>query len=189
MKSLFGRRFPHGQIALVSILSCLLCGATASQEATVSDQRSADEEDIRESVIRKQMEDWIKDGDKNEAEAKDETEKGIAKMLNFRIFFISLNGNDPSDDFINRFHDIPRAIKKGSAAEVARVQRMPVVDKASGQRGIVFSADRIRRLGKDSAEVDGGYHCDGLCGAGIKFKVKRENGRWVVKRTKMQWIS
>jgi hypothetical protein len=159
------------------------------QNETSLSQKAKDEQNIREVVIRQQMEEWIKGGDKSESEAKDKSEKAIAKMLNFKIFFISIDGKDPSDDFMNKFQDLPRVIKKVSASEISKAWRLAVIDRSSHQRGIRFSADEIRWLGPDSVEVKGGYHCDGLCGAGIKFEVRRENGHWLVKASKMEWIS
>jgi hypothetical protein len=47
----------------------------------------------------------------------------------------------------------------------------------------------IRWLGKNHAKVEGGYHCDGLCGAGYTFDVRYEKGKWVVKKERMNWIS
>ncbi len=135
------------------------------------------------------MQDWIRGGDRSEREAKDNSEKEIAHLLNFRFFFVSINGKDPSDDLIKRFGDIPRTIKKVSASEISKKQRMAVIDKATGARGIIFSADGIRWLDADSVEVEGGYHCDGLCGAGVTFKLRRENGKWVLKSAGMRWIS
>jgi hypothetical protein len=66
---------------------------------------------------------------------------------------------------------------------------MPVVDKSYGERGIIFSADKVHWRSKGSAEVEGGYHCNGLCGAGLRFRVKRQHGKWVVMSSKMEWIS
>ncbi|HSZ64556.1 MAG TPA: hypothetical protein VK828_22350 [Terriglobales bacterium] len=175
-------------IALIALLFVFTSVATC-QPNTPASQRSTDGQDIREAVIRKQMEDWIKSSDRNEAEAKDNEEKAIAKKLNFRIFFVSLDGEDPSDEFLAKFKDVPRIVKKVSDSEIGKVQRMPVVDKSSGERGIIFSADKVHWRSKDSAEVEGGYHCDGLCGAGLRFRVKRENGKWIVKSSKMDWIS
>lgn len=134
------------------------------------------------------MEQWIHDGDKSEAEAKDERDKSIARSLNFRIFFVEINGKDPSDDFISRFRDIPRIIKKISSTKPEKGPHTPV-DKSTHQRGIIFSADSIRWSSKDSAKVEGGYYCGGLCAAEITFKVRRENGKWVVKSSHMNWIS
>ena len=180
---------PSRKAALVVCFSILVALPATCEQHDSTNRRSSEGQDIREAVIRKQMEDWIRNGDKDEADAKDKDEKAIAKMLNFKFFFVSVNERDPTDEFVGRFKGIPRVIKKLSACEISKAQRMPVIDKSSHERGIIFSADRIHWLSKDSAEVEGGYHCDGLCGAGIKFHVTRENGRWVVKSSKMQWIS
>ena len=167
------RYFLCGVIAFLFLFSSVL----TCQKDTIRQQRAKDEQDIREVVIRKQIEDWIKGGDKAEPEAKDRTEKAVAKMLNFKIFFISINEKDPSTDFMSKFHDIPRVIKKVSDSEISKAQRMAVVDKSSHQRGIRFSADEIRWLGPDSVEVEGGYHCDGLCGASsLKYNAKKAIG-------------
>lgn len=174
-----------GVLAFLFLFSSL----SNCQNNAVPQQRANDEQEIREVVIRKQMVDWIAGADKAETEAKGRTDKAIAKMLNFKIFFISINGKDPSPAFVSRFHDLPRLIKKVSDSETAKAWRMAVIDKASHQRGIRFSADEIRWRGSDSVEVEGGYHCDGLCGAGIKFEVQREKNHWVVKSSRMEWIS
>jgi hypothetical protein len=179
----------HHFFSGVSAFVLLFSSFLNCQNGAFPQQKAKDEQNIREVVIRQQMEEWIKSGDKNEAEAKDKSEKAIAKMLNFRIFFVSVNGRDPSDDFINKFQDLPRVIKKVSASEISKAWRLVVIDKSSHQRGIRFSADEIRWLGPDSVEVEGGYHCDGLCGAGIKFEVRRENGHWLVTGSRMEWIS
>jgi hypothetical protein len=58
--------------------------------------------------------------------------------------------------------------------------------KKTKQLGIVFSADEIRWMKEGEVEVDGGYHCGGLCAAGDVFTVHFEDGRWkvVTARTK-----
>jgi hypothetical protein len=172
----------RGLLALVLLLSPGFCQGPAI------DTKVGDEQDVYAAVIRHQMEEWVKQGEKSVAEAKDEDEKLIAKRLNFEIFFVSIEGKDPSDDFINRFRDIPRTIKKASSEEPNKGPHTPV-DKSTHRTGIIFSAHTIRWLGRDSAEVEGGYYCGGLCAAGITFKVKRENGKWSVKGSHMKWIS
>jgi hypothetical protein len=187
------KRFPERQnvqkVILLFGFLFLLWGAARTEGRLDAVTRAASEEDIREAVLRYQMEDWIRNGDKGEAEAKDQTEKEIAHHLNFKIFFIETNEKDPTDDFMKRFHDIPRILKKSSGAEIAKVMRMPVVDKETQERGIIFSADRVRWQGKNHVKVAGGYHCDGLCGAGFTFEVRFENGKWMVKKERMNWIS
>jgi hypothetical protein len=105
--------------------------------------RAASEEDLREAVLRCQMEDWIRNGDKGEAEAKEQIEKETAHHLNFKIFFIETNETGPADDFMKRFHDLPGILRKSSRREIARVMRMPVVEKRTEEPGIIFRADRV----------------------------------------------
>jgi hypothetical protein len=150
--------------------------------------RKADEDDIFALVIRSQMEQWIRDGDKSEAEAKDATDKDIAKKLNFIVFFVSINGADPSDAFMKRFSDLPRTIRKASSAVPDKRPHTPK-DKSTGQSGIVFDVEDLKWQNNDLAEVQGGYYCGGLCAAGITFTVKRENGKWAIKDSHMNWIS
>jgi len=169
-------------LALAVLLSPAYCQSPAA------DTKLADKQDIYAAVIGHQMEEWVKGGEKSVAEAKDEDERSIAKRLNFEIFFVSIEGKDPSDDFINRFRDIPRTIKKASSEEPNKGPHTPV-DKSTHRTGIVFSADTIRWLSENSAEVEGGYYCGGLCAAGITFKVIRENGKWIIKNSHMNWIS
>jgi len=175
-------------LSFAVLVLCLPTLALCQNRDPVHD-RIAEEESIREAVIRKQMEDWITQGDDSEVKAKDETEKSIAKVLNFRVFFVSINNQDPSDTLVKGLQDIHRIVKKVSASEISKTQRTPVVDRVTGQRGIIFAADKIRWLRDDAVRVEGGYYCDGLCAAGIVFEVGREGGKWVVKSKKLQWIS
>jgi hypothetical protein len=175
-------------VVLLSSLSWLSSGASAQKSGDAA-RRVADEENIHEAVIRKQMEEWFQGGDKSEAEAKDPTEKAIAEELNFKVFFVSIDGKDPSDKFLHRLQDIPRTIKKVSASEISKSHKFPVVDKATGKRGIIFSVGKVQWLDQDSVQIEGGYHCDGLCGAGLIFKLHRNKGKWVIQNSRMNWIS
>jgi hypothetical protein len=98
-------------LAIAGLLSPAFC------QGPTADTKLADKQDIYAAVIRHQMEEWVKSGEKNEAEAKTEEDKSVAQRLNFEIFFVSVEGKDPSDDFINRLSDIPRTIEKASNEE------------------------------------------------------------------------
>jgi hypothetical protein len=128
--------------------------------------RPAQEDDICEAVLQRLMNDWVRDLDKDEAQAKNASDKESAAYYNFKIFFIEIKEKDPTDVFMKRFGNVPRTLKKASDAEVRKTTRMPVVDKETGERGIIFLVDSIHWLGDRHARVEGGYHCDGLCGGG-----------------------
>jgi hypothetical protein len=164
-------------------------GAAKTQGRPDLVTRAASEEDIREAVLRYQMEDWIRTVDKDEAEAKNQTDKEAAQHYNFSIFFVEISGNDPTDDLMKRFAGIPRIVKKASNSETRKTAGMPVVDRKSQERGIIFSADDMRWLGKNHVKVEGGYHGDGLCGAGYTFDMRFERRKWIVRKARMNWIS
>jgi hypothetical protein len=172
-----------------SIVFCavaLTAPILASQDS--DNFKRLDNEDAQAAVIRYQMEDWYRRHDKSEAEAKNQNEKTVAKVMNFKVFFVSVTDKDPSNAFLRRFQDIPRAIKKVSASTINK-SGMKVLDRATGRRGIVFRVGNIRWLSIDSAEADGGYFCDGRCGIWETFALKRENGKWGVTSVRIHRIS
>ncbi len=164
----------------------LLQGISHGQRANTKEYSKEDQ--IREAVLRYQMEGWYRDGDKHEKEATSDQEKAVAKRLNFKVFFVAVNGKDPNDELIRRLQDIPRKIMKISAAKSAK-QMGGLVDKETKESGIEFSVDTIRWLDEESVEVDGGYFCDSLCGAGTTYKLHHENDKWVVKSAILRWIA
>ena len=107
--------------------------------------------------------------------------------MNFKVFFVSINGKDPTDAFTNRLQDLPRTVRKASLSGADK--QRDVVDKATGQRGIIFYANKIRWLNKESVELDGGYVCGGLCGIHATFKLHRNKGRWSVTEKSVHRIS
>jgi hypothetical protein len=108
-------------IAAVLLVSVSLLGRAAEAQTSTA----AQEEDICESVLRFQMQNWIRQLAKDEADAKNESDKAAADHYDFKIFFLEIKDKDPSDDFMGRFADIRRKLKKVSDSEVAKSMRMP----------------------------------------------------------------
>jgi hypothetical protein len=176
-------------ITVVLTVSVFVVSSARGQGAADAARHAAEENDIRDAVIRYQMEEWARQGDKNERDVKDKRDKAVAKQLNFRVFFVSINGKDPSDDFLKRFASVPRTIKKRSQAKMSSPNMEWVTDKDTHQPGIIFSAGEIRWTKESEVEAEGGYHCGRLCGAGDVFTVQLQNGRWRVIQKRMKWIS
>jgi hypothetical protein len=172
---------------MIVICTCLAVALARSQSSGVD--RAKREDDIREAVFRYQMEGWAQEGDKSQQETKDERDKAIAEHLNSRKYVLSINGKDPSDEFMKRFQGILLPVKKVSEVEMNSKESMSVTDKETHKPAIVFSADQVHWLNDNSVEVDGGYHCGLLCAGGFVFKVHLTRGKWVVKRGRMKWIS
>jgi hypothetical protein len=175
------------QVVIVTLLALVLI-IVQSRAQNVTANRKADKEDIYALVIRSQMEEWIRGGDKREAEAKDASDKAIAKQLNFSVFFVSIDGEDPSDAFMKRFDDLPRTIRKASSEVPNKGVHTPE-DKSTGKAGIIFHAEKLQWHNKDLVDVQAGYYCGGTCAAGITFTVKRENSKWMIKSSHMNPIS
>jgi hypothetical protein len=133
------------------------------------------------------MAEWNFGEDENRRKAKDRCEVWVAKRLDFKVFLVSINGRNPTADFVNRLWDIPRVVKSASAASSDSTGW--IFDKKTRLPAIIFAADNIRWRQDDWVEVDGGYHCGGLCGAGFTFQLRLERGGWAVKESFQKWIS
>ena len=134
-------RFTRSSLLMCVICACFTATTVRSQNSAVD--RSKREDDIREAVFRYQIRGWAQEGDKSQQEAKDERDKAIAEHLNSRTYFLSVNGNDPSDEFMKRFQGIPLPVKKALEAETNSRESMWVTDKQTHKPGIVFAADQV----------------------------------------------
>jgi hypothetical protein len=167
---------------------CLLFSIALLARSARNAHDPAVEDDIREAVLRYQMADWGK-GDKAMKEAADQSDKAVADALNFKLLFISINGEDPSDAFMTRFEKFPIPVKKLSQSGTDKKPIYAVVDKTTGERGIIFRVEKIKWLGSNFVEAEGGYVCGGLCASGQTFKVHRKHGAWEVIGSTVHWNS
>jgi len=47
----------------------------------------------------------------------------------------------------------------------------------------------VRWKTPDSAEIEGGYHSDGFCAAGLTLSFERQDGKRAVVSEKTNWIT
>jgi hypothetical protein len=172
-------------LSMVSFLSPSCCSAQTRDQAS----RAVQEDDIREAVLRYQMLGWASESGKPEKSSNYKDENVAAKHLNAQIYFVLVDGKDPTDEFLKSLADVPRTIKKASLAKQTKKSPGWVVDKKTKQPGIIFRTNEIRWTSETEAEVEGGYHCGGLCAAGDVFSVRYEAGKWKVVQARMKWIS
>lgn len=171
-----GNLFKSG-ILLLSIVSILGCS-----DPTVKRQQA--EEKIAEAVLRKEIADWYGPIEASLAHPKDKDDVDVARSLDFQTIYLSVQDRDPSDEFLSRFQDLGKTIKKSSAS-AGHTGR----DKNSGKQGILFITGPVKWLTRDSVEVYGQYWCGGLCSAEYLHVVRLNDGRWTVETTKLIWIS
>lgn len=173
-------------VSLIVVSGPLALCRTASRHAG----RSAQEENIREAVIRYELA-WTHAGNTVHDEGTDRAGAAIAAHLDARLVFVSINGKDPSDQFLKRLRNVPCVLKHACPLrKVSEASTFPwVSDKETHAPGWVVSADDIRWKGRKKAVVEGGVSCGSLCGEEQEFVVRLRHGRWRVKRMRVKGVS
>ena len=170
--------------------ACIVLASFAGQaksQGPVGGTKSDAEDDIREVVIRHQMEEWARN-DEYQGAGQGRQESAEAKQLRHRVFFISISDKDPSDGFMKRFQNFPRKVKKRSGALLPTPAGGWVEDRETHLPAVLFSADEIHWTSASDVEVRGGLHCASSCGHWDSFIVHLDGGKWKVIRVDMREI-
>jgi hypothetical protein len=131
---------------------------------------AAEQDDIREAVFRYQFE-----------------HNASGQRQNATFYFLSYGKDkEPGDDFIVRFKDHKPPVKKRSQSSKVEGE---VIDKETGERGLIFSAVTIKVIDANKVQVDGGYYEGGLSSSGNVYTLERKEGKWIVTKDQMLWIS
>jgi hypothetical protein len=93
---------------------------------------------------------------------------------------------DLSDGFMSRFQGNSPPVKKASECTPSM---NGVFDKQTGNRGLLFRIESMREFSNDEVEVEGGYFEAGLSASGNLYTVRRIDGRCVVVKDVLIWIS
>lgn len=159
-----------------SLLVVLLCGLLAGC-ATRSPAPpkppvllSQDEADIYEAVFRHQFE-----------------QNASGAQQSAGTYFVQIQGSDPPEEFLRRFAGQAPPVKRGS--EACHAGDSSIYDRQTGKRSLMFKAGKIGRIGKNTAEVEGGYYEGNLSASGNTYRLVRHGSRWKVIADTMSWIS
>jgi len=152
----------------------LFVAATACLGAQKSSRAKA-EDDIREAVFRYQF-----------------THNCWGRPE--KVYFLSVNDKDPSKAFMRRFRGHKPPVKPVSKCRIDKnlVPGRPktaVIDRETGDRGLIFKTEKIKWLNATKVAVEGGYYADGRGASGNTYTVEMKKGRWVVTKDDMKWIS
>jgi len=130
---------------------------------------AAQQDDIREAVFRYQFE-----------------HNASGQQQNAKVYFLSFGKDkEPGDAFIARFKDHKPPVKKRSQSK----GQFEVIDKETGERGLIFTVGAIKVVDAAKIQVEGGYYEAGLSSSGNVYTVERKDGKWVVTKDQMLWIS
>jgi len=147
--------------------------------STAAEINAADELDIREATFRYQF--------------------GEHSSLN-NPYYLSVSGeygtlisgkygkqSDPPANFMKRFAENKPPVKMASECNTSADKG--VVDKMTGERGIIFETGAIEWISDTDAEISGSYYANGLAASGNTYYLKKVNGKWKVIKSVMVWIS
>ena len=131
----------------------------------------ADADDVREATFRHMF--------KKNASGQKQTA---------HVFCIDLE-NDTSAPaaFVARFRDVKIPVKPGSACNASTP--LGVVDRSNGAQGLQFRIDGITFADAEHARVEGGYYEASLSASGNTYTLEKKNGKWIVTKDVMHWIS
>jgi hypothetical protein len=64
-----------------------------------------------------------------------------------------------------------------------------IVDKKTGEKGLIFSVTNIEWKSDTEVHVSGGYCKELLDASGNTYTVKKQKGKWKVTNAQMNWMS
>ena len=131
--------------------------------APAQQQRAAREDEIREAIVRYQIENWD---------------------LRAEVYFIEIESKDPSKAFLQRFADIVKPVKAKSESRKKKyyLSFYNIEDRRTNKPGVVFDQGTINWKADSAVEVEGGYSCASECMAGGIYYLKKQDGRWSVTK-------
>jgi hypothetical protein len=165
----------HKALVVACIAFGVLCFATvvyvvehSHRAPSAGPERNKQEEDIAEAVFRYQF-----------------LHNASGRQQNAKVYFLSLRYRNPSDKFMQRF--------AGNTPVVDRVSDCTedddIRDIHTEAPGILFRITTIKWITPSRVEVSGGYDEGRLSSSGNTYYIEKRNGKWVVVRDEMHWIS
>jgi hypothetical protein len=155
-----------------NIASLFLLFVFASAGVAADKARQSQEDDIREAVFRWQF---------------DHNVSGQQKKAKVYFLAVGEKYGDPSDEFIKRFADNKPPVRKRS--ECSADAGKGVLDKKTGEQGLIFHVTSIKWISDTEVEAEGGYYEAGLSASGNIYTLKKEKGKWQVTKDKLVEIS
>ena len=92
-----------------------------------------------------------------------------------------------SDEFIKRFAGNKPPVRKRSYCTANAGKG--VLDKQTGEQGLIFNVTSLRWISDTEVEAEGGYYEAGLSSSGNICALKKEKGKWKVTTDKLVEIS
>ncbi len=154
------------------IVRFFLLFALASVSLANDASHSSQEDDIREAVFRYQFE---------------HNASGQQKDAHDYFLSIGEHESDPSEDFMKRFAGHKPPVRKASASRLNTFGA--VINRRTGQPGLLFSLGNITWVSEAEVTVYGGYSEANTSASANTYTATKEKGQWRVVKDEMNAIS
>jgi len=166
--------FLHARFSIILTIACFFYAGCASTPppfflSRSPTDRAIEEDDIRESIFRYRIEGAKSSGP----------------------FFLTINGEDPSETFMARFAISNKIAVKKASGSYFKEQPSPgwLRDRSTDKEAIYFSVGSISWMSLDRVEVRGGMYCGGRCADAGIYRLRKKKDRWVVDQYDVQMVS
>jgi hypothetical protein len=110
-------------------------------------------------------------------------------QTNAEVYFIALNGSDPSPGFLSRFKDVRPDVKSASEAGRDKAKGDRIIESKTGKKGLLFTHMEIKWVTHTKAEVICVMSEANQSRSVKRLTLERIEGRWVVTRDELLAIS
>ena len=161
------------------ILPLIWVGLPASSTPVASNSRTADEDNIRETLFRKVF-DLVTGAPDKKAASND-------FGSHFKVYFLAISRDrDPTDAFMKRFAGHQPPVKKVSEHYVDMTAGVSAVydvkDQVTHEVGIVFTVGNIKWLSRNRVQARAGFHSGRRSAMDSLYTLVRKNKGWMVTK-------
>ena len=96
---------------------------------------------------------------------------------------------DPTDELLRRFAGHEPPVKPLSRSRVDPFSVVAVVDRETGEQGVVFQLGPRAWVSETEVHVTGGYYFNGIAANWNIYRLRYEGRRWLVVHVQREWIS
>lgn len=136
-------------------------GSPAPQKGASESPRAAQEDNIREAVIRYQI-------------------KKLELVVAYH--FIAINGKNPPEAFILRFRDLDPPVRPISESLSVKKPMRAIMSRKDQKQGVIFRVGDIKWISDAKVDVESSLECGDSCDetSGL-YHVTSQDGKWVVE--------
>ncbi|NIM06827.1 MAG: hypothetical protein GTO55_09825 [Armatimonadetes bacterium] len=167
-------------LIILAILPLAGCEPPGSQTPMPSPSQMKPPRQARDMIEQRQM----READINELIFRDqfkELPSNLREKVSF--FFLSLDGKDPSDEFMKRFEGNDPPVKKESECVVSSLEggQVQIKDKETDEEGVKFRVHVIFWKTPEKGEVEVSYYASGQPASTRLYRISRDGDKWIVK--------